>query len=440
MLTLSNATAHEAMKKVIAGGGSSNMRNAGVQTPLVLSSSSGCRIRDIEGNDLIDVKGGYGPFIFGYGDSEVLDAIAASLQTRGSLVGLPFDIDSDAAQLIVDLVPSIEQVRFANSGSEAVASAVRLARMVTNRPLIVTFEGHYHGWNDAVFHRLHPSKEQLRAIDGGAVLAGARGMVSGPLEQTLRVNWNDVEALKRVFEEHGPAIAGVIAEPVAGNCGVIPPLPGYLEAVRDITRDAGSLLIFDEVITGFRVAAGGAQELYAVAPDITILSKALGGGFPVSAFGGSAEIMGPLARNEAFHGGVFAGNPTALAAVAATLTKIADRGPALYDALDATGEFAESRLRETFAQLGRHVLIQRVGSLISVALATRPVQAVENYRVALDVVDFEGHGLLQQACQARGVYFHPSPFEPWFLGTAHERADLEVVCGTIADALSGEPV
>ncbi|MCK2244833.1 MULTISPECIES: aspartate aminotransferase family protein [unclassified Crossiella] len=419
-------------RAVIAGGGSSNMRNAGMSTPLVVDGARGCRLHDVEGNELIDVNMGYGPHLFGYADRDVLDPVREQL-TRAAVTGLPHRLDHQAAELITELVPSVQQVRFANSGTEAITSALRLARFHTGRSLVLTFEGHYHGWSETVLRRsaITAGRPQLHRPRPEP---GAPGMIPGALSHTLELPWNDVAALERAFAQDGNQIAAVILEPVCGNAGVVPPRPGFLARLAELTKKHNSLLVYDEVITGFRLAAGGAQELYGVLPDLTIVSKVLGGGFPVAAFGGSTAMMAPLARNEAFHAGVFAGNHAAITAATAMLTKIKN-DPGVYGRLEQTCAGFESRLREIFAAAGRPVRIARSGSVLSVALLARPMNTEEAYDGAVSLIAYPVHRKLQLLCQQAGVYFHPNPLEPWFLSTAHGPAELDRITETIAAAL-----
>src|SRR5581483_8518385 len=245
------------------------------------------------------------------------------------------------------------------------------------------------------------------------VQSGAPGMIAGALQYTLQVPWNDARALEELLEQVGRSVAGVILEPVLANDGVVAPEEGFLRKVRELTRKSGSLLIFDEVITGFRVAAGGAQARYGVAPDLTVVSKAVAGGFPVSAFGGSRELMAPLARNEALHAGVYAGNHLAMSAITATLEKISS-DPSIYAYLESIGEYVEKRLREGVARTSRDVTIDRVGSIIGFGLLDKKTNPGASGRV----FDMQAHRAFQMRCQQRGVYFHPNPREPWFLSTA----------------------
>jgi glutamate-1-semialdehyde 2,1-aminomutase len=421
----------EATRSVIAGGGSSNMRNLGIQHPLVVDRSAGCRIWDVEDNELIDVNMGYGPHLFGYADPDVLGVVAQRLQL-GAVTGIPHRLDHEAGELIADTVPTIEQVRFANSGTEAITSALRLARFVTGRTVVVTFEGHYHGWSETVLR-----KAAITNNGTGARIAvpGAPGMIPEALAHTVQLPWNDTAALEELFATRGDQIAALIVEPICGNAGVVLPAPGFLDRVADLTARHGALLVFDEVITGFRVALGGAQELLSLRPDLTIVSKVLGGGFPVAAFGGSREIMAPLARNEAFHAGVFAGNHAAVAAAVAMVTKLR-ANPSVYAGLDVASDYLHQRLTEVFAAAGRSARIVRCGSVMSVALLTGTPEGDLDYDAAVGSLDFEAHRRLQLLCQQGGLYFHPNPLEPWFISTAHTPDVLDAVVATVEESLA----
>jgi glutamate-1-semialdehyde 2,1-aminomutase len=252
------------------------------------------------------------------------------------------------------------------------------------------------------------------------------------------VPWNDLSALRAVFEAHGERLAAVICEPVMANACVVPPAPGQLEALRGLCDRWGAWLVFDEVITGFRVGRGGAQERYGVTPDLTVLSKVMGGGVPVAAFGGSRNAMAMLADQRALHLGVYAGNHMSVRAVVAMLEKI-ERSPEVYEQLEKHGDYLEHQLRSMFAEMERPALVSRVGSLLSVSLLRQPADLSRGPRVAAQAMDFAGHRAMQIGAQGRGVYFHPSPIEPWFLSTAHSLEDLDHVVEIVRDALSDVP-
>jgi glutamate-1-semialdehyde 2,1-aminomutase len=424
---VTNKQALEGIRAVIAGGGSSNMRNLGVPRPLVVSAARGCHITDVEGQELVDFNMGYGPHLFGYNDQDVLGRIAAQMR-KATMTGLPSDLDARAAELIGSLLPSMEQVRFANSGTEAVASVLRLARTITGRHLVVTFECHYHGWSETILRKIAPD---LGARD---VQPGAPGMIPEALQHTLQLPWNNFQALEELLDRTGSSVAAVILEPVLANDGVAAPAEGFLQRIRELTTRHGALLVFDEVITGFRVAAGGAQARYGVCPDLTIVSKVLGGGFPVAAFGGSREHMAPLARNEALHAGVYAGNHMAMSAVTASLEKVIANRSA-YEYLEDIGQYVEQRLREGTARRSAEVTIDRVGSIVGFGLIDlTPASVAADGRLRPRFA-MQAHRELQMRCQDRGVYFHPNPREPWFLSTAHTRSIVDSAIDVILEAL-----
>ncbi|MCE9546165.1 MAG: aminotransferase class III-fold pyridoxal phosphate-dependent enzyme, partial [Planctomycetia bacterium] len=304
-------------KQSIAGGDSSTMRVLPYHLPLVASRGRGSRVWDADNKEYIDLNMAFGPLIFGHCPDLVIRSVRRQITEYGSQLGFPTEITTRVAEKLKQLFPSIELLRFANSGTEALASTVRLARTFTGRSKVIQFEGHYHGWSEAVFNRYHAPLELLNGRDYAPAMPGTLGMMNGGPTDSIVVRWNHPDALERCLEENRGQVAAVFMEPVMGNAGVIAPRPGYLERVRELTRDHGALLVFDEVISGLRVAAGGAQELYGIEPDITVVSKSVGGGYPVAAFGASREIMEPIVSGKLFHGGVYSGNAVVMAAAEA---------------------------------------------------------------------------------------------------------------------------
>ncbi|MDX6421195.1 MAG: glutamate-semialdehyde -aminomutase [Trebonia sp.] len=434
--TTTNAGQFASIREVIAGGVSSSMRAQAIPEPLVVQRAKGNRIWDVEDRELIDLNMGYGPHLFGYADPDLAAALARQL-TEGSMTGLPHRLDQQAGELIARLVPSVEQVRFANSGTEAITSVLRLARAATGRMQVLTFEGHYHGWSETVLRAGKATFHEPKP-DSAAPRPGALGMIPEALAHTLEVPWNDLSALRAVFEANGDQLAAVICEPVMANACVVPPAPGQLEELRALCDRYGVWLVFDEVITGFRVGRGGAQERYGVTPDLTVLSKVMGGGVPVAAFGGSREAMAMLADHRAMHLGVYSGNHLSVRAVVTMLEKI-ERSPEVYEQLEKQGDYLEYQLRSMFAEMERPALVSRVGSLMSVSLLRQPVDLSRGPRVAAQAMDFAAHRALQIRAQREGVYFHPSPIEPWFLSTAHSLEDLDRVLAILRDALADVP-
>lgn len=404
-------------RESVAGGESSTMRVLPYHLPLVIDRAEGPYIWDVDGNRLIDLNMAYGPLIFGHRHPIILDAVRQELDDRGTILGFPHRLSHQVAELIKKSVPSIDKVRFSSSGTEVVQTAIRLARAFTGRPKIVLFEGHYSGSSDAVFHKYHASLDELEHA-GSRPLPGTAGMLAPQRAHLLP--WNDADAVRAYLAEHGHETAALIMEPVMGNAGVIPPEDGYLAAVREATRRSGTLLIFDEIITGFRVARGGAQERFGVASDLTTLSKAMNGGMPVSVVGGRADIMELLVEGTVFHGGVYSGNPLGLAGALALQTEYERNGTAIYRALEESANRLASGLRELFRRRGVPVLVQHVGAMLSLAFTRRGgVDRVRTYRELLGVAWSERYIAFQHASQRRGVYFHPNQFEPWYVSIAH---------------------
>ena len=410
-------------RKSIAGGDSSTMRVLPYHLPLIADRGCGARLWDIDENEYIDLNMAFGPLLLGHCPPAVIESVTRQITERGSQLGFPTEITIRVAEKVKQLYPSMELLRFANSGTEACASAVRLARTHTGRRKLIMFEGHYHGWSEAVFNRYHAPLSDLPAEGFGPAIPGTTGMSDGIFD-VLVVQWNDIETLSRCLERHGHDVAAVMMEPVMGNAGVHAPKEGYLQAVRELTRDYDVLLIFDEVITGMRVAAGGAQERYLVTPDITVISKALGGGYPVAAFGASLDIMNSIVAGRLFHGGVFSGNAVVMAAAEGVLdTVLADRD-GIYSHLEALGDLLAGGIGEILTRLDVPHQIHHVGPLVSVLLTFEHVDRLSNYRDVRRHCNFERFIEWQHHVQRSGVYFHPNQFEPMFLSTAHTSDDI----------------
>jgi glutamate-1-semialdehyde 2,1-aminomutase len=420
----------ERARSSLAGGDSSNMRVLPYHLPLVAARGEGSRVWDIEGKEYLDLNMAYGPLILGHRPQRVVDAVMWQVAEKGSQLGFPTEISVRVAEKIKALYPSIELLRFANSGTEAAASAARLARAVTGRRTLVLFEGHYHGWSDSVFNRYHADLSVLPERGFGPAIPGAGGLPAA-LEDVIVVRWNDLDLLERVLEQHGSTVAAVMMEPVMGNAGVVPPEPGFLLGARELTRAHGALLIFDEVITGMRVAAGGAQERFEVAPDITVIAKALGGGYPVAAFGASAELMEPIVEGRVFHGGVYSGNALVMAAAEAVLDEIGEHRSTMYRCLDEVSDELVRGLGSIMVDAGVPHVLTNVGPMISLFLTDGATDRIVEYRDAREHGDFARYIDFQHEAQRLGVYFHPNMFEPMYLSTAHTRADV----GTVLDRL-----
>jgi glutamate-1-semialdehyde 2,1-aminomutase len=420
----------ERARSSLAGGDSSNMRVPPYHLPLVAARGDGSRVWDLDGNEYVDLNMAYGPLILGHRPQRVIDAVTWQIAERGSQLGFPTEISVRVAEKIKVLYPSIELLRFANSGTEAAASAARLARAVTGRRTLVLFEGHYHGWSDSVFNRYHADLSVLPERGYGPAISGPGGL-PGALQDVIVARWNDLDLLERVLDEHGSSVAAVMMEPVMGNAGVVPPEPGFLLGARELTRAHGALLVFDEVITGMRVAAGGAQERYEVHPDITVIAKALGGGYPVAAFGASAELMEPIVEGRVFHGGVYSGNAIVMAAAEAVLDEILEHRLTMYRCLDEVASELVRGLATIMDSLGVPHVLANVGPMISLFLTDGGTDRIAEYRDARRHGAFARYIDFQHEAQRRGVYFHPNMFEPMYLSTAHTRADV----GTVLERL-----
>lgn len=429
-MSLSKELIHKA-KQNVAGGTSSTMRLPTYHLPLVIKRADGVRVWDADDNELIDMNMGYGPLIFGHRSPIVVDAINKEMELRGTILGFVHELSFQVAELIKKSIPSIELLRFSSSGTEVGQTAVRLARAYTKRSHIVIFEGHYHGSSDAVFHKYHAQLQDIEDADIIDTLPGCEGMGGAP-RNVYRIPWNNFEVLEKVFKEKGETIAAVIMEPVMGNAGVIPPVPRFLSKVRDITKEYNSLLIFDEIITGFRVARGGAQERYGVESDLTMISKAMNGGVPISAIGGRREIMELLVEGRVFHGGVASGNPLCLAATLAVQKEYEKRGEEIYIALEDKSNMLRDGIIEIFNRLEVPVIVQDVGAMISMAFVeSKDIKRFENYRDIKRWSNTNKYIKFQHELQCEGVYIHPNHFEPWYLSTSHSYPIIEDILDKI---------
>lgn len=374
-------------------------------TPLFIRSANGPTIVDVAGRMFIDYVGSWGPMILGHADAKIVAALAA-VAANGTSFGAPNELEVELAEEIVAAVPSIEMVRMVNSGTEATMSAIRLARGVTGCDKIVKFEGCYHGHADSLL---------VKAGSGVATLGlpDSPGVPASLAQHTLTVPFNDGEALAEVFHQH-PDIAAVIIEPVVGNMGCVPPAPGFLDVVRELTRAHGALLIFDEVMTGFRVARGGAQELYGVTPDLTCLGKIIGGGLPVGAYGGSRELMRNIApAGSIYQAGTLSGNPLAMTAGLLTLRRLHDQK--VYQQLEAHSARLCDGLAAAASEAGVATITNRVGSMWTTFFTSEPVT---NWATA-NQSDRELYGRFFHAMLAEGIYLAPSQFEAGFVSVAH---------------------
>jgi glutamate-1-semialdehyde 2,1-aminomutase len=412
----------ERARRVIPGGVSSPVRAFGAVggTPRFVAEGRGAYLTDVDGVRYLDYVQSWGALLFGHARPEILEAAAAAAR-RGTSFGASTELEVELAERIVAAMPSVEMVRLVSSGTEAVMSAVRLARGATGRDVVVKFEGCYHGHADALLAR--------GAGSGLATLGipGSPGVTEGAARDTITLPYNDLEAVRSAFAERGAEIAVVVVEPVAANMGVVPPEPGFLEGLRELTRAHGALLLFDEVITGFRVAYGGAQSVYGVEPDLTTLGKVMGGGFPCAAFGGRRSVMEQLAPlGPVYQAGTLSGNPVAVAAGIAALDLARELDP--YPQLERTAAELADGLAEAFGRAGVPVTVNRAHTLLSVFFSEGPVRSYADARAA----DHERFARFFHHMLERGVYLPPSGYEMWTLSTEHGPAEVERTIEAVA--------
>jgi glutamate-1-semialdehyde 2,1-aminomutase len=406
-------------QKLMPGGVNSPVRafrSVGGNPPFI-ARGGGSRIYDVDGNEYIDYVGSWGPLLLGHRHPEILEAIARALEI-GTSLGAPTEQEVDLAEEIRGAMPSIEMVRLVSSGTEATMSALRLARGFTGRDLVVKFEGCYHGHVDSLL---------VKAGSGVATLGlpDSPGVPKGFSDTTIALPFNSTAALEEAFAKRAGEIAAVIVEPVVGNMGCVPPQPGYLHAMREITARDGALLIFDEVMTGFRVSRGGAQQLFGIKPDLTTLGKVIGGGLPIGAYGGREDIMSRIApAGPIYQAGTLSGNPVAVAAGLAMLRHLRAH-PDAYERL-------ETRAARLCASAPKNVTVNRVGSMFTFFFTDGPVTDWESAR-ASDTAKF---GRFFRGMLERGVYLAPSQFEAAFLSTAHSEEDIEATIAAARDAFA----
>ena len=412
-------------KQLMPGGVNSPARAFGAVggEPVVIDRGQGAYLWDVDGNRYIDYVGSWGPMILGHGHPAVVAALEKAIR-RGTSFGAPTAAENELAELIIAAVPSVEKVRLVNSGTEATMSAIRLARGFTGRDVIVKFAGNYHGHVDSLLVAAGSSAATLS-------VPNSPGVTAGTTRDTLIAAYNDPAGLERLFREHGPRIAGVIFEPIVGNMGVVVPTAEFLGALRELTDKSGALLICDEVMTGFRVAYGGAQQRLGIRPDLTTLGKIVGGGLPVGAYGGRADVMDHvLPAGKVFQAGTLSGNPLATAAGCATLRALRDDPP--YERLEQLSAKLETGLRAAAKNAGVPYQITRVGSMLTLFFAAEPVT---NWDTASrsDTARFARYfwGLLD-----RGVYLPCSQYEALFISAAHSDADVDATIAAAREVLA----
>jgi glutamate-1-semialdehyde 2,1-aminomutase len=410
-------------QQVLPGGVDSPVRafKAVGGTPPFIASAHGCKLRDVDGNEYIDYIGSWGPMILGHGHPRVLEALEKACLT-GTSFGAPSPLEVELAEEIISRVPSVEKIRFVNSGTEATMSAVRLARAATQRDGIVKFIGGYHGHADSFL---------IQAGSGVATfgLPNSPGVTRGAAQDTRALPYNDLASLEQLFAAEGDKIAAVIVEPVAGNMGVVPPVDGYLKGLRDLCDRHGSLLIFDEVMTGFRVHKSGAQGLYNIRPDLSTFGKVIGGGLPVGAYGGRADLMNMIApAGPVYQAGTLSGNPLAMAAGLATLHELND---AAYESLEQKSAELERGLNSICKDTRVPAAIQRVGSMITLFFGEKPIRNMDDASLA----DHNRFAAFFNRMLQQGIHLPPSGYEAWFVSLAHDETALQKTLEAAANSL-----
>tara|TARA_B100000029_G_scaffold366853_1_gene360273 strand:- start:13897 stop:15189 length:1293 start_codon:yes stop_codon:yes gene_type:complete len=411
-------------QKYIPGGVNSPVRSFGAVsgTPRFITSGKGSRIWDIDDNEYIDYVCSWGPLVLGHAHDAVVEALKETAE-RGTSFGAPTTLEIELAKLICDALPSVDSIRLVSSGTEACMSAIRVARAYTKKDKLIKFSGCYHGHSDGL----------LVKAGSGAMTHGiptSAGVPESYAQETLLADYNDLESVARLYDQYPGQIAGVIVEPVAGNMGVVPPAEGFLSGLRDITSANESLLIFDEVITGFRVAYGGAQNLYGISPDITCLGKIIGGGLPVGAYSGRRAIMEQVAPlGPMYQAGTLSGNPLAVIAGIKTLLELQD--PQKYKQIDSLARRLTTGLSDISNRIGLDCHINRVNSMFTGFFNKGPVNTLKQVELSDTVM----YGRYFHALLDRGVYIAPSQFEAAFVSTAHTESDIDTTLNIAEDAM-----
>lgn len=412
-------------QRVLPGGVGSNDRALVEPHPIFIDRGVGAHLFDVDGNRYTDYLLGYGPLVLGHAHPAITAAVEAQLR-RGSIYGTSHRLEPQVASELVELMPSVEMVRFGSSGTEAVLAAMRLARAATGRRFVVKFEGQYHGWTDQVALSYAPGPDVAGAITRPRVVPSSDGVPPGVVEDTIVMGWNDLGAVTQLFEDRGDEIAGVVTEPICCNFGVIEPVPGYLEGLRTLCHAHGAVLIFDEVQTGFRIDLGGAQRHLGVTPDLTCLGKALSAGFPVSAVGGRADLMELIADRRVLQAGTYNTNPIGLAAVAANLVVL--RRPGTFEEMARLSHTLRAGLADIVAAIGGYVQGSR--TVFGIAFGPGPIATMRDgwRNDGAKVMAFK------RELRLRGVYTKPTPRDIWYVSTAHTDDDVESTLAAAAEA------
>jgi glutamate-1-semialdehyde 2,1-aminomutase len=426
MNTTKSIEAFQKARQLMPGGVNSPVRafKSVGGDPIFIEKGKGSRVWDIDGNEFIDFVASWGPLILGHARDEIVDAIHETA-AKGTSFGAPTLLENQMAELIISMVPSVEKVRMVNSGTEATMSALRLARGYTKRDKVIKFAGCFHGHADSFLIQAGSGVMTLGMPDSPGVTKAAAA-------DTLIARYNNLESVEKLFEEYENRIAAIIIEPVAGNMGVVPPMTGFLQGLKDLTSKHGALLIFDEVITGFRLSPGGAQEYLGVMPDLTTMGKIIGGGLPVGAFGGRSEIMDQLApEGPVYQAGTLSGNPLAMAA-GKTMLQILNESPSIYEEIEKKAARLEQGLRKNLEKNGVPGVINRVGGMLTLFFTEE--HEVFNYELAA-TSDTQRYAAYFRKSLESGIYLAPSQFECTFVSEAHSIDEIDQLIETSEKAL-----
>ena len=406
----------EALSDVMAGGVGSADRTLVAPHPIFIARGQGSRMWDVDGNEYLDFLLGYGPLVLGHSNSGLVDAISSQMRC-GSIFGAGHELELTAARTITSLMPSMPMIRFSQSGTEAVQSAIRLARAATGRTTVVKFEGHYHGWADQVAVSYAPAELHACPVSAPTSVPMSEGQAYGTYSDVIVLGWNDLGSVQDLFARRGAQIAAVLTEPIACNMGVIEPQPGFLAGLRQLCDANGAILIFDEVQTGVRVALGGAQSLYGIHADLTCLGKAISGGLPVSVLGGRRDLMQLIAERRVFQAGTYNTNPLCLAAIVATVSRL--REPGTYERMAQLSHRLRDGLAEIVGPLGAYV--QGTTTMFGLGFGPGPVRTMrEGWR------NDPGRMMeFKRALWATGIYTKPTPRDIWYLSTEHDDKDID---------------
>jgi len=421
----------EASKQHLAGGAPSAIETLFLPHPVLIDHGEGSHFYDVDGNEYIDYVLGFGPLILGHCPPMVIEAVKDQLQ-RGSAFGAPYAALAELSRRVCEILPSVEMVRFNNSGTEAVQGALRVARAFSGRNKVIKFEGHYHGWLDNVYISHSPDSLSLMGMPNAPrALLSTAGQVASGIEDLIILPWNDLEAVERTLKAHAYEVAAIIMEPIMANCGVIMPQPGYLEGVRKLTREYQVLLIFDEVITGFRTSLTGAQGYFNILPDMTIFAKAFGGGYPISGFGGRAEIMRLIAENTVIHAGTLNANPLVVAAALATLKELTRDNGSVLKGIAQKGKKLMDGIGEVAKRRGVPMIIQGPGAFFGAVFGEGTlVDYRSNFRL-----NQERARKYAQEMLLSGVYCFPKGRGLYYLSAAHTDADIDKTLEIIDEVL-----